>query len=73
MSATAPRNKFVLRKNADATFDSICLTCYRTAASSLTENGLLSLQAAHACDPVDLWHAQHVTRARMTAAAGLAV
>ena len=73
MSTTAPRNKYVLRKNADGTFDSICLSCYRTAASSLTENGLLSLQAAHACDAVDLWHAQHVARAKMTAAAGMAV
>jgi hypothetical protein len=64
MSAVATRVKYAHRKNHDGTFDSICLACYRTAGSSLIENGLFSLECSHACDPVDLWHAQNALRSK---------
>lgn len=69
MSATI-RAKFAHRKNTDGTSDSICLTCYRTAGSSLIENGLLSHETQHICRPVDLWYAQHELRAKMVRAMG---
>lgn len=70
MSAVASRVKYAHRKNHDGTFDSICLSCYRTAGSSLIENGLLSLESGHACDPVDLWHAQDALRTKSVSVAG---
>lgn len=71
MSAT-PRVKFAHRKNIDGTFDSICLTCYRTAGSSLIENGLESHETHHICRPVDLWYVQHELRTKMVRAMGQA-
>jgi hypothetical protein len=74
MSAvSAARAKYAHRKNTDGTFDSICLTCFRTAGSTLTENGLLSHETHHVCRPADLWHAQHELRAKMMRALGVAV
>ena len=64
-SVTTAKASYAHRKNTDNTFDSICLTCFRTAGSSLTENGLLSHEVHHTCRPADLWHAQHELRAKM--------
>jgi hypothetical protein len=45
---------FVRRHNEDGTSDSICLRCYRTAASARDASWLALLQSAHICDPMDL-------------------
>jgi len=68
-SATTTKASYAHRKNTDNTFDSICLTCFRTAGSSLAENGLLSHEVHHTCRPTDLWHAQQEFRAKMMWAA----
>jgi hypothetical protein len=38
------------RKKADGTWDSICMTCYHTAARSLTEPQLRETEAMHLCE-----------------------
>jgi hypothetical protein len=45
---------FSRRHNEDGTWDSICLRCYRTAASARNATWLQLLQSAHTCDPMDL-------------------
>jgi hypothetical protein len=45
---------FRRRHNEDGTWDSICLRCFRTAASAWDVSWLLLLQSTHTCDPVDL-------------------
>jgi hypothetical protein len=45
---------FRRRQNEDGTWDSICLRCYRTAASARDASWLLLLQSTHTCDPMDL-------------------
>jgi hypothetical protein len=45
---------FRRRHNEDGTWDSICLRCYRTAASARDASWLPLLQSAHICDPMDL-------------------
>jgi hypothetical protein len=45
---------FRRRHNEDGTWDSICLRCFRTAASALDASWLSLLQSAHTCDPMDL-------------------
>ena len=72
-AATAARVKYAHRRNTDGTFDSICLTCFRTAGSSLIEKGLLSHEAHHACRPADLWHVQLELREKMMRAVGVVV
>jgi hypothetical protein len=72
-AVTTAGAKYAHRKNTDGTFDSICLTCFRTAGSSLTENGLLSHEAHHVCRPADLWHAQHELRTKVMAAVRAAI
>jgi hypothetical protein len=42
------------RKKADGTWDSICMTCYHTAATSSTEPELRETEVMHRCEgPVD--------------------
>ena len=64
-AVTTARANYAHRKNTDNTFDSICLTCFRTAGSSLIESGLISHEVHHTCRPADLWHARHELRAKM--------
>jgi hypothetical protein len=45
---------FRRRHNEDGTWDSICLRCYRTAASARDATWLQLLQSTHTCDPMDL-------------------
>jgi hypothetical protein len=45
---------FSRRHNGDGTWDSICLRCYRTAASGRDASWLPLLQSTHTCDPMDL-------------------
>jgi hypothetical protein len=45
---------FRRRHNEDGTWDSICLRCYRTAASARDASWLPLLQSTHTCDPMDL-------------------
>jgi hypothetical protein len=45
---------FRRRHNEDGTWDSICLRCYRTAASARDASWLPLLQSTHICDPMDL-------------------
>ena len=46
---------FRRRHNKDGTWDSICLRCFRTAASARDASGLPLLQSTHICDPMDLY------------------
>jgi hypothetical protein len=45
---------FRRRHNGGGTWDSICLRCYRTAASARNASWLQLLQSTHTCDPMDL-------------------
>jgi hypothetical protein len=45
---------FRRRHNENGTWDSICLRCYRTAASTPDASWLPLLQSTHTCDPMDL-------------------
>ena len=45
---------FSRRHNIDGTWHSICLRCYRTAASARDATWLPLLQSTHTCDPIDL-------------------
>jgi hypothetical protein len=42
--------EYTHRKKADGTWDSICMTCYRTAAKSDTELELGEDESMHKCD-----------------------
>ncbi len=41
---------FAHRRNRDASFDSICTTCYQTVASADSESELIHVEERHACD-----------------------
>jgi hypothetical protein len=51
-SVTPPA--FARRKNKDGTFDSICMKCFATIASSLKEPEVEHWEQRHRCDPVAL-------------------
>ena len=40
---------FTHRKNADGTFDSICLSCFRTVGSANIESELTESERQHIC------------------------
>ncbi len=42
---------FTHRRNQDGTLDSICMICYRTAASAPCEELLLDGEKTHRCAP----------------------
>jgi hypothetical protein len=42
-------SKFARRHNGDGTVDSICLTCYQTAAIAENESQLPALESRHKC------------------------
>lgn len=46
---------FRRRHNENGTWDSICLRCYRTAATAHNPAWLPMLQSSHVCDPIDLY------------------
>jgi hypothetical protein len=46
-----PSGLFFYRHNPDGTWDSICLHCYMTAASSPSEDELQTLERLHICSP----------------------
>ena len=46
--------KFAHRENANGTFDSICLRCFRTVATARSESALREKEQQHACDLEDL-------------------
>jgi hypothetical protein len=41
------------RSNADGTFDSICMTCYRTVDTQPGEAALAMKERVHVCNPED--------------------
>ena len=41
---------FAHRLNRDASFDSICITCYKTIASADSEGKLIAHEERHSCD-----------------------
>jgi hypothetical protein len=43
--------RFAHRRNADASFDSICLACFLTVGSALIDDALQSLESGHRCEP----------------------
>jgi len=47
--------KFPHRHNSDGSHDSICTTCFATVASVQDEKLLSAHEAAHVCDPVNLY------------------
>lgn len=46
--------KFAHRATPSGTFDSICLTCFRTIATVRAEAHLAERESNHRCDPIDL-------------------
>ena len=48
--ALADGKKFAHRANRDGTFDSICLQCFRTVASSANEAELGGPEGEHVCE-----------------------
>jgi hypothetical protein len=54
---------FRRKRNEDGTWDSICLRCFRTAATARDASWLPLLQSTHTCDPMDL-HAWLADRER---------
>jgi hypothetical protein len=51
--------QFKHRHNSDGTHDSICCTCYMTAAKALTDSELCPIEDVHVCDPVQHYLATH--------------
>ena len=47
-----PSGLFSYRHNPDGTWDSICLHCYMTAASTPREDELRTLERLHVCSPM---------------------
>jgi hypothetical protein len=46
--------RFAHRRNADASFDSICLGCFLTVGSAMVDGALQDLESAHRCEPWSL-------------------
>lgn len=46
--------QFAHRRNADASFDTICLTCFLTVGSALVDVALQDLERDHHCEPMGL-------------------
>ena len=44
-------HRFAHRRNADASFDSICLACFLTVGSALVDVALKDLESVHQCEP----------------------
>jgi hypothetical protein len=45
---------YLHRANPDGTFDSICIRCFKTIASAVTESGLAGPEVDHVCAPSSL-------------------
>ncbi len=43
--------RFAHRRNADASFDSICLACFLTVGSARVDIALQDLESVHRCEP----------------------
>jgi hypothetical protein len=52
MNSSGCDDEFAHRQNADGTFDSICLSCYLTVSSALSESELVDGEANHWCTKV---------------------
>ena len=50
--STAHIHAFRHRQNQDGSFDSICLTCYLTVGSRLSEGELEGAETAHRCSEI---------------------
>ena len=44
-------HRFAHRRNADASFDSICLGCFVTVGSAPVDAALKDLESVHHCEP----------------------
>jgi len=55
---TLERKTFRHRFNQDGTFDSICLSCFQTIATTTYEDVLDALQEEHACADIDLYRVE---------------
>jgi hypothetical protein len=61
---------FAHRLNRDASFDSICTTCFKTVASEDSEGKLIAHEERHSCDlnwhlagaPFDSWQSAYPGR-----------
>jgi hypothetical protein len=51
-----PTIGFIHRRNAHATMDSICLTCFATVATVQLEKDLVEIEMLHACNVKDIRH-----------------
>jgi hypothetical protein len=52
-----PSGLFCYRQNPDGTWDSICLHCFMTAASTPREDELQTLERRHICSPQSAYEA----------------
>src|SRR5947209_3821927 len=55
---TLERKTFQHRFNYDGTFDSICLSCFQTIATTNDECVLSVFEEAHACADIDLYRVE---------------
>ena len=63
---SSPSPGFAIRQNPDGSLDAICLTCFVTAGTAMSESELPAIERNHQCDPVLLmirasWAAQSTT------------
>jgi hypothetical protein len=47
---TSDNQRFVIRHNLDGSYDSICLRCFRTVATSVNQAELLAFERNHRCE-----------------------
>ena len=52
MTMTSIRSEFKHRSNPDGTFDSFCLCCFLTIATTSSEDALTALESAHQCSGI---------------------
>jgi len=55
---TLERKIFQHRFNQDGTFDSICLSCFQTIATTTDEELLDAFQEEHACADIDMYRVE---------------
>jgi hypothetical protein len=56
MLEAGSKARFTRRLNADGTFDSVCLRCYRAAGHAERSRDLAAVERSHDCHLSDLLH-----------------
>jgi len=45
-------SRFARRRKKDSSIDSICTKCFLTIASAFSEEGIVTYEEKHVCDPI---------------------